>query len=130
MRIHLVGMFLAFPILTLLGGCGDDSVTQPDSIVFPSKNVSYSQHVQPFFNLGCATYGCHDDVNRAGQLSLTSYQRLFDRPGIVIRGNSASSVLMQKIDGRLPHSFTVPILINENQINGIKTWIDEGAQFN
>ena len=109
----------------------DDSGTRPgDEIVFPEKDVSYSAEVQPFFDLRCANYGCHEDQSRAANLSLTSYLALTERPGIIIPGDAGSSLLMQKIDGRLPHPIEVPILINENQLTGIRTWINEGAKNN
>lgn len=119
--------FLAMATLLSLAAC-DDSGTRPgDEIIFPDKDVSYMAHVQPFFNLRCANYGCHEDQTRAGNLSLTSYVAMTDRPGIVIPRDPESSLLMQKIDGRLPHPINVPILINQNQLTGIRTWITEGA---
>ncbi len=121
---------LSITILTVILGCSDSATTPSNDIVFPDKDVSYSSHVQPVFYLRCATSGCHDDQSRAGDISLTSYFNLTARPGIVIAGNSKASLLAQKIDGRLPHSNPIPILINSNQINGIKKWIDEGAKNN
>jgi hypothetical protein len=53
-----------------------------------------------------------------------------ERPGVVIPFDSQSSLLLQKIDGRLPHPLEVPIIINDNQLKGIKTWLDEGARNN
>jgi 2',3'-cyclic-nucleotide 2'-phosphodiesterase (5'-nucleotidase family) len=113
-----------------LGACDDDGVRPGDEIVFPDKDVSYAAHVQPFFTLRCGNYGCHEDQTRAGNLSLTSYVAMTERPGIVIAGSSESSLLMQKLDGRLPHPIEVPVIINQNQLTGIKTWINEGAKNN
>lgn len=130
---HIVaGALLAlFAVVWFGSGCKDSTTAPGNEIVFPDDSVSYSQHVQPYFNLRCAYFGCHEDQTRAGNLSLTSYTNtVFARPGIVVQGNSASSLLMQKIDGRLPHPLNVPIIINENQLNGIKKWIDEGGKNN
>ncbi len=121
---------LAVCTLSLWYAACDSSTTNPDDIIFPSENVSYSQHVQPFFNLSCATVGCHDDQTRASNLRLTSYIALTERPGIVVAGNSNSSLLVQRIDGRIPHPINIPIIINQNQLDGIKKWIDEGAKDN
>jgi hypothetical protein len=110
--------------------CDDDGAGPVDDIIFPEKEVSYSAHVQPYFNLRCANYGCHEDQSRAGNLSLTSYIALTERPGLIIPFDAASSLLMQKIDGRLPHPIEVPVLINANQIKGIQTWINEGGKNN
>jgi hypothetical protein len=53
-----------------------------------------------------------------------------ERPGIIIPNDPESSLLLQKIDGRLPHPINVPIIINTNQLTGIRTWISEGAKNN
>ena len=111
-------------------GCQDETTTPGDEIVFPESDISYMEHVQPYFNLRCANFGCHENETMAGNLSLMSYVDLTSRPGIVIAHDSESSLLMQKIDGRLPHPAYVPILINKNQLDGIRNWIDEGAKDN
>lgn len=132
MRIPVLFLILAMPCLIMLNGsgCKDSGTTPGDEIVFPDSGVSYTAHVQPFMTLRCATLGCHDDDTRAGNLSLTTYMSMTARPGIVVPRDSKSSLLMQRIDGRLPHPPNVPILINQNQLNGIKRWIDEGAKYN
>lgn len=122
--------FLAVIFIATTPSCDDDGLGPGDDVVFPEENVSYAEHVQPYFNLRCANYGCHEDQTRAGNLSLTSYNALTERPGIIIAGDAESSLLMQKIDGRLPHPIDVPILINDNQLDGIRTWINEGAKNN
>lgn len=111
-------------------GCKDTTTAPTGDIVFPDSNVSYSQHVQPTFNLKCAFSGCHDDGTRAGNLSLTSYLNATAYPGIIIARDSQHSLLAQKIDGRLPHQTQVDLRLTQNQINGIKKWIDEGAKDN
>lgn len=123
-------MLVAIAVLALAAGCKDSATTPDNDIVFPAMTVSYSQHVQPFFNLRCANFGCHEDQSKAGNLSLTSYVAMTSRPGIVIPGSSASSLLIQRIDGRLPHPVNVPIIINQNQLSGLKMWIDDGAKNN
>jgi hypothetical protein len=128
----LAFMTIFLPSLASYLGCGkDSSPTSPSDIVFPSTNVSYSQHVQPLFNTSCALAGCHDDVTRQNNLSLTSYQNATARAGIIVAGNADGSILAQRIDGRLQPQmpFNRPPL-NSNQINGIKTWINEGARNN
>jgi hypothetical protein len=132
MRKTLLFAVLAFPMVFLFvnTGCKDSGTDPGDEIVFPDSNVSYTAHVQPYMALRCATYGCHDESSRAGNLCLTTYMDMTSRPGIVIPKDSKSSLLMQRIDGRLPHPPNVPIIINQNQLNGIKRWIDEGAKYN
>jgi len=128
--ILILLLVLAAMLILSIPSCSDDGIRPGDEIVFPEKDVSFAAHVQPFFTFRCASYGCHEDHTRAGNLSLTSYFTLTERPGVVVPFDSESSLLMQKIDGRLPHPIQVPIIINENQLKGIKTWIDEGAKHN
>ncbi|MBN1448247.1 MAG: hypothetical protein JXA28_09985 [Bacteroidetes bacterium] len=128
--LMLLGLLLVVVLPAAAPSCDDDGLGPGDDVVFPEEDISYAAHVQPYFNLRCANYGCHEDQTRAGNLSLTSYVALTERPGVVIPFDAESSLLMQKIDGRLPHPIEVPILINENQLGGIRTWINEGAKNN
>ncbi|MCB2205500.1 hypothetical protein KQI65_12200 [bacterium] len=126
----LLSLLLTVVLISSMPGCDDEGTRPGDEIVFPESNVSYSQHVQPFFNLRCANIGCHDASTRAGSLSLASYSETTENPAIVRPGNANGSLLMQRIDGRLPHPIDVPIIINDNQLEGIRTWINEGAKYN
>lgn len=110
--------------------CGEDILTDSKQLVFPDSNVSYQRHVQPFFNLTCTYSGCHSSETRAGDLDLTTYMRFIDSPGLIIDGNPESSVLVQVIEGRLPHYTTFDGYVTENHIKGIRQWIKEGAQNN
>ena len=53
----------------------DDSITGKDidSRIIPATNVSYSEHLQPVFEVKCNISGCHEDAARAGGLALTSW---------------------------------------------------------
>ena len=104
-----------------------------NEIVIPNENVSYNQHIQPVFNVKCATSGCHDDGTRAGDYSLTNWANA-NTPGIVNEGNVETSILVWKITG-LNGDFMPPINsvippLTRNQVDGIKTWIREGAKNN
>jgi hypothetical protein len=115
--------------------CKDDvtngDLGSPSDIVFPLSNVSYSQHVQPLFNQTCAISGCHDD-NQSLVVRLTSYGNVyFAQPQIIVEGAPESSVLVFRIEGRI--SPRMPLNrnpLNQNQINGIRAWIAEGARNN
>lgn len=129
--------FIALPgiaciLLLSHTGCGDVSdPTSPYDVVFPEANVSYARHVQSLFNTTCALAGCHDDISRQSNLSLTSYQNATARPGIIVPFRADASVLVQRIEGRLqPRMPLNRSPLNTNQINGIKTWINEGARNN
>lgn len=126
------GSVLAAALLLL--SCNDDASGPGDNsgeIVFPESDVSYGEHVQPLFDRRCAFSGCHDSGTRAGDLSLESYTDATARPGIIVPGNPDASVLVQTIEGTLPHMppLNSPTL-TDNQITGIRQWILEGAENN
>ena len=122
--------------LFLAGGCKDENNPlngdSPSSIVFPSSNVSYGQHVQPLFNQACALSGCHGDGPQQSSLSLTSYDKLmFGGTLVVVRGQPEQSMLVMRIEGRVGARMpSVQRPLNQNQITGIRAWIGEGAKHN
>lgn len=126
--------------LMIIAGCSKDSGIQgpegsPSDVVFPASNVSYAQHVQVLFNQTCALVGCHSQAEPGDQLRLDTYENLrFGVRGIpvVIPGDAQNSRLVMKIEGRADGA-RMPLNrnpLNQNQITGIRTWINEGAQRN
>lgn len=114
----------------------DEGIVGPDGspsdVIFPTTNISYSQHVQRLFSQTCMYVGCHSQAEPADQLKLDTYENL--RYGVrglpvVIPGSPETSELVFRIEGRtgqrMPPNTTNPL--NQNQINGIRTWIAEGA---
>ena len=104
----------------------------PSTIVFPVNGVSYSAQVQPLFNQACNASGCHDNGTTTTTLVLTSYGlAVLTVPGVVVTGKPDASTLVLRIQGsvgaRMPPG-AYPL--NQNQINGIRTWIVEGAKDN
>ena len=124
---------LIVTILTL-SSCKDTQEGPSKDIVFPDSNVSFSQHVGPLFQQKCATALCHGSTNPASGLNLEypSYQALLNRPGLVVQHDGSHSTLIQYLNGtfepRMPPA-NFPQL-NQNQISGVKKWIDEGAMNN
>jgi hypothetical protein len=125
---------LAGAVLTCLtAGCKDeiapDNGDSPSNIVFPPSNVSYAVSVQPLFNQTCALVGCHDDGQHQSALKLTSYDNLmFGSLPVVNRGDPANSILVLRIEGRLqPRMPLNRNSLNQNQVDGIRAWIGEGA---
>lgn len=113
-------------------GCKEKGEESPSTIVFPSSGVSYKTSVQPLFNQACALASCHDDGTHTSDLDLTSYSKLmFKISGIVVAGDPDASTLVLRIQGsvgtRMPPNAN---MLNDNQINGIRTWINEGAKNN
>ena len=121
-------------LLVSSSGCKDDIIGDggsPSNIVFPVSDVSYSIHVQPLFNQTCALGGCHDD-GTPDRVKLTSHSNvLFANPQVVVEGSPDQSILVLRIEGRLGQNMPLnrnPL--NQNQINGIRAWIAEGARNN
>jgi hypothetical protein len=131
--IPLFALVLVAALSLSLQACKNtlDSATGQSSIVFPSSNVSYSKQVQPLFNITCTYSGCHDDGTQAGGLSLTNYFSLISTPGVVVPKDTTHSILIQRIEGLGPIMPPPPFSpLNANQIQGIKTWVIEGAKYN
>ena len=104
----------------------------PSTIIFPVNGISYSSQVQPLFNQACNFSGCHDNGAHQSYLVLTSYgQAVLTITGVVVPNKPDGSTLVLRIQGsvgaRMPPG-NYPL--NQNQINGIRTWIAEGAKNN
>ncbi|MBI3260268.1 MAG: hypothetical protein HYZ54_12480 [Ignavibacteriae bacterium] len=127
-RITVVGFIGA--IMIMIASCGDNIITDPSEIVFPDSNVSYKSHVLPLLSLSCAYIGCHNDESAAGNLRLTSHIAMFQHTGLIIRFKPDNSVLIQTIEGTLPHRATYRQDFNVNQKKGMRMWVLEGAKDN
>ena len=131
-----INIFLILSLLCimLISACDDtNNVTDIDSIIIPSSNVSYAQYIQPVLTAKCARAGCHDDQTRAGGLCLTSWDNTRANSQVVYPGLPQNSNLVWSIEGTSgnimpPLGYSKPV--NQNQIKGIKTWIKEGAKNN
>jgi Planctomycete cytochrome C len=118
--------------------CKDSNPVGPDGspsdVVFPPDSVSYSQHVQVLFNQTCALPSCHSSGEGSDRVKLDNYQNLrFGVNGLpmVIPGSPDQSELVLRIEGRTGDRMPInrnPL--NQNQINGIRAWIVEGAKDN
>jgi len=119
--------------LLSVAGCkdvnGPNDGDSPSSIVFPLSGVSYAQHVQPLFNQTCAITGCHGDGTQTSALRLMTYDQLmFGGTLVVIRNQPDQSMLVLRIEGRIGERMPMNRRpLNQNQINGIRAWIGEGA---
>ncbi len=135
-RLLLFFLFLCFILLLSSGliSCKDTQTNPSSEIVFPNDSVSFTKHVGPLFQQKCASSSCHGGgaQNTSGlNLEYPSYNSLLNHTGLVIPGDANHSTLVQHLEGSLspmpPPKFPQ---LTQNQINGIKTWINEGAQFN
>lgn len=122
-------------ISTLALAC-KDAIQDPDEsdIVFPDSAVSFTRHVEPLLQQRCAFIGCHAGSLPAAELDLStpSYQSLKNHlPILIIAGEPDNSLLVQRITGAFPPRMPLNRQsLTQNQINGIKQWIREGAVLN
>ncbi|MBS1538649.1 MAG: hypothetical protein JST20_12980 [Bacteroidetes bacterium] len=114
----------------MTASCDSNTITNPSQVVFPDSNVSYRAHVLPLLSLSCAYVGCHNDESAAGNLRLTSYSSMFQHAGLIIPTKPDNSVLIQTIEGTLPHRATFYQEFNANQKKGMRVWVLEGARNN
>ena len=127
----------SFVAISLLGwsamccvyGCVANDISNPNDIIFPDSNVSYTQQVQPFLTLSCNTYGCHDDQRASNKYTaLTSFVNV-RAINVVNQPGDTNCNLVRIVYGRdLTH--LAPIHPQPNQQQGIKKWVQEGAKDN
>ena len=128
-RLFIILLLFSIFFATVLFVSCDDSLT----IKIPSKNVSYKEYIQPVFNYKCATAECHDDATRAGDYSMTTWTNV-RKTNVVVPYSVETSILVWRIEGLglgiMPPFDLRSVPLTENQIEGIKTWIKEGAENN
>ena len=128
--LSLIFIFLSFT------ACDDTLNTNPiDSIIIPSQNVSYNEYIQPVFNYKCNNSGCHNAQDLAGGIDLTNWNGAVSDPSVVFPFQPENSRLVWAVEG-ISGANPMPPLgapvtpLTKNQIEGIKTWIKEGADNN
>ena len=129
--LYSLAIFISFIAIMFYTGC-KDSITadQINSVVIPSSNVSYSKYIQPVLTVYCATSGCHDGTGGGGGLNFTYYGGVVADPNVVFQYQPDNSTLVWVLTGKVPQHPTVYYNLNANQIQGVKTWISEGAKDN
>ena len=133
MAKKLLSAVFLIATLLLASGCKDEGPSDPDvsDIVFPPSNVSYSQHVDALFQQRCAFGGCHAGASAQAGLNLLapSYDALRNHfPQLIVVGEPDNSILVQRLEGTLqPQMPYMRQPLTNNQLTGIRTWINEGA---
>jgi hypothetical protein len=124
-KFLLFTSILIFTVAVIFSAC---TWTTGKEIIFPEHSVSFMHHVQPFLQYNCAYSPCHTGFNLAGGISLVEWHHIMAVNGFIVPGNPDNSRFVQILEKRLPH-FTNFYRgnIKENQIKGIRTWIQEGA---
>lgn len=124
-------ILLALIFLLVLSQSCDDTLTSSDidNLVMPDSNVSYRTHVAPVFEVKCVP--CHNSQRSEAGLDLSSWVNATRDPSIIFPGSDSTSILVYSIERIPPYAPMPPYeWLKRNHINGIRTWIREGAQNN
>ena len=133
MKKHIIKyfIFVAIAFVIFISQSCDDSLTstEVDNIVMPDSNVSYSMHVAPVFEVKCVP--CHNSHRSEAGLDLSSWVNAIRDPSIIFPGSDSTSILVYSIERFPPYAPMPPSeWLKRNHIDGIRTWIREGAQNN
>ena len=126
---HIISFTITISFFAILfySGCKDTiNADDLNNVVIPSSNVSYSKYIQPVLNLYCATSGCHDGTGGGG-ISFTTYANTIASYDVVAAYHPETSHLVWVIEGKVALHPNLLYNMNANQLQGIKTWIAEGA---
>ena len=130
LKIILIFYIFLF-VSILIHGC--DTGTNSNTVEFPSENISYYQHVSPFFDEQCYCHRTNGSATDIMDISTSLkiedlYWGRFIKPG-----DAAGSdlYLSMKYPDRPANLVQMPYglpPVNSNQQNGIRVWINEGAK--
>ena len=131
-------LIFSFSVL-YTSSCSENPTESEKEFILPDSNLTYTNDIFPLFTVKCGSEnGCHSP-NFGGLpargLDLTNYQsiishRIDGSELLVILGRGEQSflynILFTPISGRrqMPPDRTP---LSPNNVNAIKTWIDEGA---
>ncbi len=104
----------------------DDDITLPDN-----PNI-YTHIVQPVFNKKCVS--CHNENKAKGELVMTAYASLMkggESGSVLDMGDLENSELLNRINMQLEHEDHMPPKdekqLNDQELNILKAWINQGA---
>ncbi|MEP7339219.1 MAG: DUF1549 domain-containing protein, partial [Acidobacteriota bacterium] len=126
-RIYLVVVVA----MICLGG----SRLLPDAAFADSaKPVDFNREIRPILSDTC--FACHgpDENQRRSKLRFDTKEGAFAKQGVIVAGKSAESRLIKRITSKDPNAVMPPPdsghKLTDKQIEALKRWIDEGAQWN
>jgi len=130
MKKHTLKYFIIiiFTFIVIISQSCDDTLTSSeiDNLVMPDSNVSYKAHVAPVFEVKCVP--CHNSQRSEAGLDLSSWVNATRDPTIIFPGSDSTSILVYSIERIPPYAPMPPNeWLKRNHINGIRTWIREGA---
>ena len=98
-----------------------------------TRPVDFNRDVRPILSDNC--FACHgpDDKQRMARLRFDTKEGAFAKPGVIVPGDAASSLLIKRITAKDPNFRMPPAdsghALNEQQIATLVCWIDEGARW-
>ena len=113
-----------FPATSLTDG----ELTTPD---VAAAAIDFGQEVRPIFEASC--YECHGTRRQKADLRLDNLTALFaseDQRSIIVPGDAEASLLFQRVILPAEHEDVMPAkgdLLSEDQIETLRSWIEEGA---
>ncbi len=99
-----------------------------------AKPVDFNREIRPILSDTC--FACHgpDENQRKSKLRFDTKEGAFAKPGVIVAGKSAESRLIKRITSKDPNAVMPPPdsghKLTEKQLELLKRWIDEGAQWN
>jgi hypothetical protein len=136
LKKRFLAPLMLFAILAAGDGCKDMGVNPPVAQPVPQApvvrdTVSFSRDIRPIFvdpRIGCL--GCHGGTNNLFVGTQADLLRGGLHGPAIVPGNSAASVLVQKIGPNPPFGARMPFggtPLPDSTIQRIKNWIDQGA---
>ena len=125
----VVAAFAAFCLNQFLAGVSADGSAQQKM-----ATVDFNREIRPILSDTC--FACHgpDEQQRKAKLRLDTKDGAFAKPGVIVAGKSAESRLIKRITSKDPNAVMPPTAsghkLTDKQIELLKRWIDEGAQWN
>ena len=105
-------------------GCWCDNDTEERPII-PIQSVKYSQHIQPIWNNYCTL--CHDELSTTN-INLKAGYSWNALQNFIMPGYPDISKLVEYISGASPFMPQNPPYLNENEVNLVRKWIEQGAK--
>ncbi|MDZ7345121.1 MAG: YncE family protein, partial [candidate division KSB1 bacterium] len=127
-----VSIFSLFTVLS----CSHE-ITQPETPIESIDyaridEIVYSKHIQPIFDQKCMSASCHNSVDRANGLELTSWESLIRGSNfgeVIISGNAERSHLIEHVTGKSkPRMPLGRDPLPDNVIHFLRRWINAGAK--
>ena len=127
-------LFYLIIVIAFSAGC-KDSPSDPNNDPGPGngpENVSYATQVRPILQQhGCI--GCHGGTNNLFVDSVAGLLQGGLNGPAVVPGDADASLIIRKMSPNPPFGDRMPFggsPVPQNQINVIRTWINEGAEDN